>query len=155
MHSILLLADIVTVAAVGDIFVILFACIFAALKQGALFGRAATAIVATCVSLLCVVGLFGSFGLGNETSDTAHKNGMLGRNMEIILIPYEALAIAILLTLLFLFLLKVFGGKKLERYLKGTEQRIEKHRLRKKRKEQELTKQRRSDASKKENTDVR
>ena len=124
MRDVLLISEPMLLLAAGAIFVILFVSISAALKEGSLFGRTATMIVTICVSLLCIIGLFHLSGLGNETTDTAQKNGTLGSNSDIILIPYEALAIAILVILFLLFLLKIFGVDKLPSNSRGTKHRM-------------------------------
>ena len=73
-------------------------------------------IVAMCASLLSVIGLFRFFGVGEVTYNVSENNGSQDTNLDIILIPYASLAIAILVMLFLLFLSKIFRKRKEKRY---------------------------------------
>ena len=89
------------------IFVILFAAILASLQRSAMFGKNTTIAVALCATLLCMFGLYETFvrpGNANET-DASRE----GAGFDFLLIPYVALALAILTMFLLLFIRKVLG----------------------------------------------
>ena len=73
------------------IFIIIFLTIKTSLNHSSLFGKKTTVFVAVCVTALCLIGM---------------------SEYLLILLPFAALGIAILLTLLFLFLAGIFGSEK-------------------------------------------
>ena len=114
----------VPLVVLGVVFAILFITIFTTLKRASLFGGGTATIVALCVSLLCIVGLYLFLGPGDKTAAVPLKEDKSGIDLHTILLPYATLAIAMLLALLLLFLLNAFRGKRLKRYSKDTERRI-------------------------------
>ncbi len=114
------------------IFVILFATIPRTLKEISLFTRGTSVVVALCVSVLCTMGLkhFLLSGEGGHTvsGHASEINSQTG--IEIIVLPYAALAIAILLCLLLLAIARIFAGRRREEYPareKATVRKSEKH----------------------------
>ena len=89
------------------IFVILYVVISGSLQKSALFGKDATIAVAFCVTFLCVLGLYETLALRGNTNQTGVGRG--GTGCEDLLVPYTALALAILTVLLLLFIRKVLG----------------------------------------------
>ena len=84
--------------ALSAVFLILLVCSSFALEQTGL--RNQRAVLAPVVSVLCIVGLMTSFPLSTG-----------GRTViEVVLVPYSALAYAILLTLILCLLAWVFSG---------------------------------------------
>ena len=155
MQDVPLLSELVSLAALGAVFAILFITISTALKEASLFRGKAAIVVALAVSVLCIVGLSQFLGPGTRTADVPLRNDKSGIGWHTILLPYTTLAIAILLVLLLSFLLKAFRGERLKRQLGDTEHRFKEPQLLKKRKEQEFTKrQRHLGPSKKEKTNV-
>lgn len=110
MKDILLLSGLILLVTVCAIFTILFTTISMALKQASFFKGKISTIVALCVSLLSVIGMLRFLGLANGESSRS------GRNFDVILLPYAALGIAVLLLLLIAFLLKIFRKPKAEKY---------------------------------------
>jgi len=96
------------------IFVILYVVISGSLQSSALFGKNATIAVALSATFLCMLGLYAML----VPQGNAHQTdvGRRGTEFDFLLIPYAALALAILTVLLLLFVRKVLGhddGKKL------------------------------------------
>ena len=105
----LLLSEPTTFLCLAAIFVILFEITVKTLKEVSFFQKKTAVVVALCVSLLCIIGLYQSFFSINKThgmSEKGDKNWVL----HFLLLPYTALALAILFLLLLLFVLKVFRG---------------------------------------------
>lgn len=86
------------------LFVLLFAVILQALKMSSFFSGGVSYLMATCVSLLCVFSLFRAF-----VDERVISKGGKGEMVDFILLPYAALAIAIMLVRLFLGFGKAFG----------------------------------------------
>lgn len=91
--------------ALGAIFVIVFLTIHHVLDQYSLFvNRGSIVTVALCVSLLCVIGLNQSFLRLEKTDEEADKgienNFKPELGLRMILLPYGALSIVILVSLL-------------------------------------------------------
>ena len=119
----------IPVVVLGAVFAILFITIFTTLKRASLFGGGTAAIVALCVSLLCIVGLYQFLGPGHKTPELPVRDDKSGIGLHTILLPYATLAIAMLLALFLLFLLNAFRGERLKRYSKDTERRIKAQRI--------------------------
>jgi len=83
------------------------------------------AIVATCVSLLSVIGIFRFLGTGNETYNVSEKIGGDGTNFDFVLMPYAALGIIIILLFVYLFADKLLGNDKPKKSLSDAERRTE------------------------------
>jgi len=97
------------------IFIIILLVIYKAIKSAFNFGTAGTFAMSVCVSLLSVIGI----------------SRFLKGSMDIILLPYAALAVAILILLLLSFIAK---------YIKGSAECFTKHHNRESRPEPKITK---------------
>ena len=89
------------------IFVILYVVISDSLQRSALFGKNATVAVAFCATFLCMLGLYETLASRGNTNQTDVGGGVTG--FDFLLIPYAALALAILTMFLLLFIRKVLG----------------------------------------------
>lgn len=78
------------------IFIILLVVVFKPLKSAFNLDTFPSCVLSLCVSALCIIGI----------------NHFLKGSIEVILLPYAAMAIAILLILLFSFIGKPFKGTK-------------------------------------------
>jgi len=136
-HCILALSDVFLLVCAGAIFVILFVTIHQALKQMSLFRKKTSVVVAICVSLLCIIGLHQHFFATTDDIAITADGDKPVNGFNFLLLPYTALALAILLTLLLLFLFKKFGGERPESLSKYREGLIE--RLRRSEKSDEET----------------
>jgi len=107
------------------IFGVLVCCIYTALKRSALFSGANTFWLSLCVSLLCVIAMFGipnsprpeqnlsmPAGLAADSEPSSHRPW----DLPSFLIPYAALGISILTVLIFILISRLWGfstkGKK-------------------------------------------
>lgn len=100
------------------IFILLWVVIFESLKKAGFFtGWAAVALVAMCVSLLSVIGMFRFLGAGDATYRASDRIRRDGPSADVILIPYAALGIAIIVLALYLFARKLRGSHKPEKSL--------------------------------------
>jgi hypothetical protein len=89
------------------IFVILYVTISGSLQRSAMLGKNATIAVALCATFLCMLGLYEVLIPRRNTNQT--DVGGRGIGFDFLLIPYAALALAILAVLLLLFVQKVLG----------------------------------------------
>jgi len=140
MKCVLLLSGLMSLVPVCVIFIILFTAISTALKQTSLFNKKTSVVVALCVSLLGIIGLFRFFGAVDKAVDVVDTSDNSGAVLDVILLPYAALAVTILLLLLLLFLSKMFTSGKLKRHFNQIEERSKKPKLIKKRNEKRLIK---------------
>ena len=108
MKDVLLFSELMSLVSVCAIFIILFTTISMVLKQASFFNGKISAVVTLCVSLLGIIGLLRFFRVGDVTYNVSEKSDSQGTNMDIILIPYAALAVAILVMSLLLFLSRIF-----------------------------------------------
>lgn len=90
------------------IFILLFVVIHRVLKEVSFFKGATAVIVVLCVSLLSVIGLPQLVAGGDGIQNVNDNEGRAGGILDFILIPYAALAVAILLLLLLRFIAKLF-----------------------------------------------
>ncbi len=90
------MTDISKIMIMTPIFIMLLVISFNALRSALGFGRMHSFILSVCVSMLSVIGIV----------------RYLNDSMEMILLPYAALAVAILLLLLFSFIGRSFKGSK-------------------------------------------
>ena len=80
------------------IFALVWVVVHRTLKEMHFFeGKATIAIVATCVSLLSVMGMFRFLGAGVGPHSVSEEAGGQGTNLDFVLLPYAALGIAIVL----------------------------------------------------------
>jgi len=82
---------------------LLFAIILEVLRKMSFFNSATGVVVAFAVSLLSLMGLYRFLLLSGEGHDLPGRGGGPGTGFDLILIPYAALAIAILVMALLLF----------------------------------------------------
>ena len=107
------------------IFTLIWVVIFKTLKEIPFFkGQVACAIMATCMSLLSVISMFRVLGIGDGTYNVSEKIGGDGHNLDIILLPYGALCIVIVLLALFLLARKLIGNKP-QKFSSETKRRME------------------------------
>lgn len=123
--SLLLLSESTTFLCLAAIFVIVFATIAKTLKEMSFFQKKTSVVVALCVSLLCIIGLYQSFFTTDKTHEVVHQGDKIWI-MPFLLLPYTALALAILLLLLLLFVVRMFRGKRLIKHLRKAEHQIKK-----------------------------
>jgi hypothetical protein len=108
------------------IFVLVWVVVHRTFKEVPLFeGKATAATMATCVSLLSVMGMFHFLGAGVGPHSVSEKAGGQGTNLDFILLPYAALGIAIVLLSLYLYGAKLLGKGKPKDPLGHAEDRIE------------------------------
>ena len=98
------------------IFTILFVVIHKILKQMSIFQGPATVIVAICVSLLSVIGLSRFFVIADVACKTTENRHDITLNF--ILLPYTALAFAIILVLLLSFVSRISKNHKMNKLRK-------------------------------------
>jgi hypothetical protein len=113
--SLLVFNGFISLLVGAAIFALLFVIILKALREVSFFKGQTAVIVAMCASLLSVIGLFRFFGVGDVTYIVSEKNDSKGTNLDIILIPYATLAVAILVMLLLLFLSRIFRKRREQR----------------------------------------
>ena len=102
------LGGFLLVLAAGAIFVLLFATTLEVLRKMSFFNRASVVVVALCVSLLSVIGLWRFLLPSGGGHASEGKRGGPGTGFDLILLPYAALAIAILIMSLLLFVSRIF-----------------------------------------------
>jgi len=108
------------------IFVLVWVVVHRILKEIHFFeGLASIAIVATCVSLLPVMGMFHFLGAGVGPHSVSEKVGGEGTNLDFILLPYAALGIAIVLLALYLSGARLLRNSKPKNSLGHAEDRTE------------------------------
>ena len=108
------------------IFVIIWVVVYRTFKEAQFFGsQSSTALIATCVSLLAVMGMFNFMGAGLESNSVSEKTGGEGTNLDFILLPYAALGITIVLLALYLFGSKLLGKGKSKDPLDYSENRTQ------------------------------
>jgi hypothetical protein len=86
----------------ATLFAILFAVILTTLSRAQAFPRGASVTLAMCSSLLAVIGIIRTFAHAEETTGSSGSSWM-----EVILLPYTAMGIAMLLVLLLLLLARL------------------------------------------------
>ncbi len=98
------------------IFTILFVIIHKTLKQMSIFQGPTTVLVAICVSLLSVIGLSRFFVIADVACKTTENRH--GITLDFILLPYTALALAIFLVLLLLFVNRISRNHRMSKSCK-------------------------------------
>ena len=139
MKDVLLFSGLIPLVALCVI-IILFTAISTALNQTSLFNKKTSVVVTLCISLLSIIGLFRFFGSTDKTVDIIDISDSSGTFLDVILLPYTALAVAILLLLLLLFISKIFQSNKLKRNFNQIEDQSTKSKLTKKQNEKRLIK---------------
>jgi|GEM_PF-803833 Flp pilus assembly protein TadB len=97
-------ASMVMLCAV-PVFVILFLMILRTLRHMPLFDGNDPVVLAVCITLLCMVGLHQAF-VQSASAEAAPADGAQ-RPLDFLLLPYTAMALAMLLAFCLLLLLKV------------------------------------------------
>jgi hypothetical protein len=92
------------------IFVVLFVAILMVLRQSSMFDKPTAVVLAFCVAVLCLIGMFRVVVVPTSgvVVDAANDSRPL---LNTILLPYAAMALALLLTLLYMLIAKVLGGR--------------------------------------------
>ncbi len=98
------------------IFTILFVIIHKTLKQMSIFQGPTTVLVAICVSLLSVIGLSRFFVIADVACKTTENRHDI--TLDFILLPYTALAFAIILVLLLSFVSRIFKNHRMNKSCK-------------------------------------
>jgi len=101
------------------VFVIVFTTVHHTLQKTLFQGRTAI-LMALAVSALCIVGMYQFLGISGDSSDGTETRNMTNVTLNYILLPYVALAVAILLSQLLLFASKILPHEKSEVIAKGT-----------------------------------
>ena len=102
------------------LFFIIFTVVWVSVKKWSLFSEPVGFLVAVCVSVLCIMGLF---NIGKTDSHTPVNIAAASLNdaastqpdeqkINFILLPYAALAVSILLVFLFAMLLRAWSAMK-------------------------------------------
>jgi hypothetical protein len=108
------------------IFVLVWVVVHRTLKEMHFFeGKATIATVATCVSLLSVMGMFRFLGAGVGPHSVSEEAGGHGTNLDFVLLPYAALGIAIVLLALYLSGARLLRNGKTKDSLGRAEDRTE------------------------------
>ena len=121
-RSIFVLPEFILFLSATVIFTILFVIIHETLKQMSIFQGPAAVIVAICVSLLSVIGLYRFFIVPNVTCEiTANRCEI---NLDFILLPYAALALTVILILFLLFVGRISRNHRANRSCKEITRRM-------------------------------
>ena len=115
-RSIFVLHELILLLSATVIFTILFVIIHRILKQMSIFQGPAVVIIAICVSLLSVMGLSRFFVIADVTSKTTENRHDI--TLDFILLPYTALALAIILVLLLSFVSRIFKNHRMNKSCK-------------------------------------
>ena len=95
------------------IFVLLLVITHKILKQMSIFRGTKTVIVAICVSLLSIIGLSRLFVITNANFSTTPNRCDI--TLDVIFLPYTALALTVILVLILLFINRTFRNHKMDR----------------------------------------
>ena len=106
------------------IFVLLFVTILNVLKQTSIFRGATAVVIAICVSLLSVIGLSQFFVITEVSCETEVNCHSFNFDLDFILLPYVALALSVLLILLFRFMRRIFRNNKTKHSRKEISRRM-------------------------------
>lgn len=106
-EHILMLSESTSLLCLIAFFTLLFVIILKSLRYTSFFGRKTSVVLSLCVSLLCIIGLSQLF-----VTDKVSKVSEISRNyvpdFNLILLPYEALAVVILLSPFMWIIVKIF-----------------------------------------------
>jgi hypothetical protein len=92
-------------------FVIVLMCVQKTVKEMGFFGHAAGWAVAFCVALLSIIGLIRFLGSSEAGSAPAGEPRQTGGLLDVVLFPYVALPLTILLVLLLVAVRRVLYGR--------------------------------------------
>lgn len=107
-------------------FTLLFVIILKSLRHASFFGRKTSVVLSLCVSILCIIGLCQLF-VTDKVSDVSESSREYSPDFNLILLPYEALAVVILLLPLLWFIVKIFYSDKHKQRPKRLHRRPEKN----------------------------
>jgi len=115
-RSIFVLHEFILFLSATVIFTIIFVIIHKTLKQMSIFQGPAAVIVAICVSLLSVMGLSRFFVIADVACKTTENRHDI--TLDFILLPYTALAFAIILVLILSFVSRISKNHKMNKLRK-------------------------------------
>ena len=115
-RSIFVLHEFILLLSATVIFTIIFVIIHKILKQMSIFQGPAVVIIAICVSLLSVIGLSRFFVIADVACKTTENRRDI--TLDFTLLPYTALALAIILVLLLSFVSRIFKNHKINKLRK-------------------------------------
>lgn len=118
--------DIMLVLFGVAVFVIVFATVNKTLRSTPLFRGKTVTMIALAVSALCIVGMYQFFVVSGDKVSATETEGKTNVPLNYILLPYVALAIAILLSQLLLFAGKILPSEESEAITKVTEPKLTK-----------------------------
>ena len=107
------------------VFVIVLTTVYKTLQKTLFQGKTAI-VMALAVSVLCIVGMYQFLGTPGDSSSGREIGDKTNVTLNYILLPYVALAVAILLSQLLLFASKILPGEKPEAIVKSTEPKLAK-----------------------------
>ena len=125
MSNYISLQDIMLVLFGVAVFVIVLTTVHRTLQKTLFQGRTAI-VMALAVSVLCIVGMCQFLGTPGDSSSGPETGNKTNVTLNYILLPYVALAVAILLSQLLLFASKILPGDKAEAIAKPTEPKLTK-----------------------------
>ena len=125
MSSHISLQDIMLVLFGVAVFVIVLTTVYKTLQKTLFQGKTAI-VMALAVSVLCIVGMYQFLGTPGDSSSGPEAGNKPNVTLNYILLPYVALAVAILLSQLLLFASKILPGEKPEAIAKPTEPKLAK-----------------------------
>lgn len=105
------ISNVAMAVALCAMFVIVLVCVHRAVRGMSFFGDAAGWVVTVCVALLSIVALVRFFGSPQPGVSRESGTKEAVSLLDVILLPYVALALTILLVLLLLALGKVLHGR--------------------------------------------
>ncbi len=112
-RSIFVLHEFILLLSGVAIFTILFVIIHKTLKQMSIFQGPTTVLVTICVSLLSVIGLSRFFVIADVAcKTTANRHDI---TLDFTLLPYTALALAIILVLLLSFVNRISRDRRINK----------------------------------------
>ncbi len=120
-RSIFILHEFILLLSATVIFTIIFVIIHKTLKQMSIFQGSTTVVVAICVSLLSVIGLSRFFVIADVACKTTENRRDI--SLDFILLPYTALALAIILVLLLLFVNRLSRNHRMNKSCKEISRR--------------------------------
>ena len=125
MSSYTSLQDIMLILFGVAVFVIVLTTVHKTLQKTLFQGRT-TIVMALAVSVLCIVGMYQFLGTPGDSSSGPETGNKTNVTLNYILLPYVALAVAILLSQLLLFASKILPGEKPEAIAKSTKPKLAK-----------------------------
>ncbi len=120
-RSIFVLHEFILFLSATVIFTIIFVIIHKTLKQMSIFQGPTTVLVAICVSLLSVIGLSRFFVIADVACKATENRHDI--TLDFILLPYTALAFAIILVLLLLFVNRLSRNHRMNKSCKEISRR--------------------------------